>query len=131
MDIEDTLTEITDQPENNIEKPTKKKATEKQLIALAAAREKRKTKPNALVPKPTPAPAPAPEPEPVADVIVKKVKAKKVVAKPTIIQIDSSDSDSADEAPPTIVIRRSKSKVAQIPVAPKPEPPRQYIRRAY
>lgn len=129
MDIEDTLTEITDQPENNIEKPTKKKATEKQLIALAAAREKRKTKPNALAPKPTP--APEPEPEPVADVVVKKVKAKKVVAKPTIIQIDSSDSDSADEAPPTIVIRRSKSKAAQVPVAPKPEPPRQYIRRAY
>ena len=140
---EDTLVEITE-PENAIEKPKKRQASEKQLAALAAAREKRKTKTNALdkaqqmrVPVPQ-AVAPPPPPMPVADVVVKRTKPKRVVQKPTIIQIDS-ESDSGDDEPPapTIIIRNgSKKKAAQEQVtAPQVQQqyvePRQYIRRAY
>jgi hypothetical protein len=132
MNEEDTLRDVTDEPENHIEKP-KRKASEKQLAALAAAREKRKTKPNALAPKALPPPPPEPA-EPVADVIIKKVKPKKVIPKPTIIQIDSS-SESSDEEPPapTIIIRKSKPKKVAGPmpkVEPPPAAPKQYIRRA-
>jgi hypothetical protein len=139
---EDTLVEITE-PENAIEKPKKRQASEKQLAALAAAREKRKTKTNALdkaqqMRVPVPQAVAPPPPAPVADVVVKRTKPKRIVQKPTIIQIDS-DSDSGDDEPPapTIIIRNgSKKKAAevrrQVPqVQEEYEEPRQYIRRAY
>lgn len=151
MDLEDnTLTDITDEPESPLEKP-KRKASEKQLLALANAREKRKTKKTALEVAQAPPPAPAPPPmvlkkEPIGKVVklpeakpLKIPKLKRSEPKPTIIQFESSDdsssgSDSDGPAPaPTIIIRNGGKKRSE-PKQPVPEPPsapRQYIRRAY
>jgi hypothetical protein len=140
---EDTLTEVT----NAIEKP-KRKATEKQLAALASAREKRKTKPNALAQtnlaqslskvdlkqEPIGKVVYLPEPEPI---VVKKPKTKKAPPKPIIIQMEDDSSSSDDEPPATVIIRNTRKPAK---AKPKPEPvqeayrpptpPRQYIRRA-
>lgn len=137
MDTEDTLTELPygEEPTNAIEKP-KRKASEKQLQALALARAKRVTKKTALeIGKPTIA-LPIVEPAPI---ILKKPKLKRATPKPTIIQFESDDSSSSGsdgEAPaPTIIIRNGGKKKAPAPVKQPeillPEPPRQYIRRAY
>ena len=134
MNIEDTLTEIHEEQENAIEKP-KRKATAKQMAALELAREKRKTKPNALAPPPPVPPPPSPPPPaaaPVAAQVAVVAKKPKKPPKPTVIQIATSDDESSDdEPPPTIIIRQSKPKHPKIVQTPKPEPPRQYIRRAY
>jgi len=160
MNTEETLFELPEgqdeeEASNPIEKP-KRKASEKQLAALAAAREKRKTKMTALdkaavVEPPSPKKTigrvvrlPEAEPEPI---ILKKPKLKRSAPKPTIIQFESEDSSSGSDsdggAPaPTIIIRNGKKKAGEPnkqatekPVAPAPpaapEPPRQYIRRAY
>ena len=133
----DTLTELPDEPDNPIEKPKKRVASQKQLDALASARANRKTKKTALeqavqpsIPKPVPVVV---EPE---VVVVKKPKAKAKPVKPTIIQFESDDSSSSDSdgtpPQPTIIIRNGKKPKPVIPaVPPVPEPPRQYIRRAY
>lgn len=136
----DTLTELPDEPDNPIEKPKKRVASQKQLDALAMARANRKTKKTALeqavqppIAKPS-IPKPLPEPE---VVVVKKPKAKPKPIKPTIIQFesesDSSGSDSDGPPPaPTIIIRNAKKpKEPKASPPPVPEPPRQYIRRAY
>lgn len=145
MDLEDnTLTDITDEPESPLEKP-KRKASEKQLLALANAREKRKTKKTALEMVPAPPPivlkqepigkvVRLPEPKPLA-----KPKLKRSEPKPTIIQFESDDSSSgsdSDGSPPapTIIIRNGSKKRTPEPKPKVPEPkeaPRQYIRRAY
>jgi len=160
MDIEDTLVELPEGDEetsNPIEKP-KRKASEKQLAALAAAREKRKTKMTALdkaaaittqVEEPVTVKKtigkvvrlPEAEPQPI---ILKKPKLKRSAPKPTIIQFESDDSSSDDSEggtpAPTIIIRNGKKKAepkkqveSEKPAPPplQPEPPRQYIRRAY
>lgn len=158
MDTEDTLFELPEgeqeEASNPIEKP-KRKATEKQLAALAAAREKRKTKMTALdkaavTPQVQPpnktigqvVRLPEAEPQPI---ILKKPKLKRSNPKPTIIQFESDDSSSSSDeggAPaPTIIIRNGKRKTepkkpaeTEKPVAAMPvliAPPRQYIRRAY
>lgn len=147
MDTEDTLIELPygEEPTNAIEKP-KRKASEKQLQALALARAKRVTKKTALeIGKPTigrvvhlPEPVAVAEPEP-APIILKKPKLKRATPKPTIIQFESDDSSSSGsdgEAPaPTIIIRNGGKKKVSAPVKQPeillPEPPRQYIRRAY
>lgn len=144
MDIEDTLTDITDEPESPLEKP-KRKASEKQLLALANAREKRKTKKTALEVAQTPPPTPiALKREPIGKVVhlpeaeplpKPKTKTKRAEAKPTIIQFESDDSSGSDSdgpAPaPTIIIRNGSKKRSE-PKAPEPaQAPRQYIRRAY
>ena len=144
MDIEDTLTDITDEPESPLEKP-KRKVSEKQLLALANAREKRKTKKTALEVAQTPPPAPVPPPmvlkkEPIGKVVhlpEAKPKLKRAEPKPTIIQFESDDSSGSDSdgpAPaPTIIIRNgSKKRSEPKPQVPEPpQAPRQYIRRAY
>jgi hypothetical protein len=162
MDIEDTLIELPegDLPTNAIEKP-KRKASEKQLAALAAAREKRKTKMTALdkaaaavqvqeqqqpkkIGKVVQLPAAAEAAEPI---VLKKPRAKRSTPKPTIIQFESDDSSSSGSdgeggAPaPTIIIRNGKKKQttkkkeeseqAAAAEAPVATGPRQYIRRAY
>lgn len=142
----DTLTELHDEPDNPIEKPKKRVVSQKQLDSLAVARANRKTKKTALEQAAQPAPivlkkepigkvVTLPEPEPEV-VIVKKPKAKPKPVKPTIIQFesesDSSGSDSDGPPPqPTIIIRNGKKPKPFIPQVPVPEPPRQYIRRAY
>jgi hypothetical protein len=129
MDIEDTLTEVDATAPNNIEKP-KRKATEKQLAALAAARAKRVTKPNAL----KKVAEVFQEPEPIVEpIVVKKPKVKKPV-KPIIIQME--ESSSSEEEQPTVIIRNTKKKAAtKKPTEPvtvaEPAAPIQYIRRAY
>jgi len=143
MDIEDTLTDITDEPESPLEKP-KRKASEKQLLALANAREKRKTKKTALEVAQAPPTPIVLKKEPIGKVVhlpeaeplpKPKPKTKRAEAKPTIIQFesdDSSGSDSDGQAPaPTIIIRNGNKKKSE-PKAPEPpQAPRQYIRRAY
>lgn len=139
----DTLTELPDEPENPIEKPKKRVASQKQLDALASARANRKTKktaleqaaqpPIVLKKEPIGKVVTLPEPEPEV-VVVKKPKSKPKAVKPTIIQFESDDSSSSDsDGPPpqpTIIIRNGK-KNKEPKAAPVPEPPRQYIRRAY
>jgi hypothetical protein len=137
----DTLTEIPDEPENPIEKPKKRVASQKQLDALATARANRKTKKTALeqaaqppiVLKKEPIGKVVQLPEPEV-VVVKKPKSKPKPVKPTIIQFESDDSSSSDsDGPPpqpTIIIRNGK-KNKEPKAVPVPEPPRQYIRRAY
>lgn len=139
----DTLTELPDEPENPIEKPKKRVASQKQLDALAMARANRKTKktaleqaaqpPIVLKKEPIGKVVTLPEPEPEV-VVVKKPKSKPKPVKPTIIQFESDDSSSSDsDGPPpqpTIIIRNGK-KNKEPKAVPVPEPPRQYIRRAY
>ena len=149
MDLEDnTLTDITDEPESPLEKP-KRKASEKQLLALANAREKRKTKKTALemVTAPPPPPPMVLKKEPIGKVVrlpeakaLPKPKLKRAEPKPTIIQIESEDTDSGSESDsdgpppaPTIIIRNGNKKRTAEPKLKVPEPPtapRQYIRRA-
>jgi hypothetical protein len=147
MDLEDnTLTDITDEPESPLEKP-KRKASEKQLLALANAREKRKTKKTALEMVPAPPPMVLKK-EPIGKVVrlpepkpLPKPKLKRAEPKPTIIQIESDDTDSgsgsdSDGPPPapTIIIRNGSKKRTPEAKPKVPEPPtapRQYIRRAY
>ena len=141
----DTLTELPDEPDNPIEKPKKRVASQKQLDALATARANRKTKktaleqavqpPIVLKKEPIGKVVTLPEPEPEV-LIVKKPKAKPKAVKPTIIQFESdsdSGSDSDGQPPaPTIIIRNAKKPKEPKALLPAvPEPPRQYIRRAY
>ena len=147
MDLEDnTLTDITDEPESPLEKP-KRKASEKQLLALANAREKRKTKKTALEVAQAPPPAPIVlKKEPIGKVVqlpeakpLKIPKLKRAEPKPTIIQFESDDSSSGSDSDgpppaPTIIIRNGGKKRTPEPKPKVPEPPsapRQYIRRAY
>lgn len=144
MDSEQTLFEITERTDT-IEKP-KRQATQRQLDALAKARQVRaetKQKENeeeAKLRKQLPA-REMPETEPL---IVPRLPKTKKKAKPTIIQFQD-DSDSDDDADqPVIIIKNKKHKAATpkpepvqpVPELPKPiEPvqqkPRQFIRKAY
>jgi hypothetical protein len=143
MDIEDTLTDITDEPESPLEKP-KRKVSEKQLLALANAREKRKTKKTALEVAQAPPTPIVLKKEPIGKVVhlpeatpLPKPKLKRAEAKPTIIQFESDDSSGSDSdgspPAPTIIIRNgNKKKSEPKPQVPEPpQAPRQYIRRAY
>jgi len=135
---EQTLFEITERTDT-IEKP-KRQATQRQLDALAKARQvraetkqKEKDEEEKLLPA-----REKPETEPLVIPRIPKTKKK---AKPTIIQFQD-DSDSDDDDQPVIIIKNKKHKATPKPEPPPPIPepppkpvepvqqkPKQYIRR--
>lgn len=131
---EQTLFEVTDK-ESAIEKP-KRVATQRQLDALAKAREVRaaqKQQERDEIAKEAP--------KPKKEIIVPEVPKPKKKPKPTVIQFQD-ESDSDDDGAPVIIIKNKKSKPkpapepVPVPVpAPVPVPveqkPRQFIRKAY
>lgn len=141
-DNDDTLFELA--PPDSVEKP-KRKATPRQLAALAKARQirigikQRQLEEEEKHSKLLPTHAKEPDPEPM---LPKEKKATSKKVRPTIIQFQESDGESDDDAP-TIIIKNKKRAPtpapAPVPVAaPLPVPvaiveqkPKQYIRRAY
>jgi hypothetical protein len=134
---EQTLFEITERTDT-IEKP-KRQATQRQLDALAKARQiraetkqKEQEEDNKLLP--------AREKADVEPLVIPRLPKTKKKSKPTIIQFQD-DSDSDDDDHPTIIIKNKKHKPTPVPPVPVPEPPkpiepvqqkpRQFIRRAY
>jgi len=134
---EQTLFEVTEKDNNPIEKP-KRQATQRQLDALAHAREVRAAQ------KQQERDETAKEmPKPKKEIIVHDVPKPKKKPKPTVIQFqDGSDSD--DDDAPVIIIKNKKSKPKPAPepvrepepvpvpvAAPVEQKPRQFIRKAY
>jgi hypothetical protein len=132
---EQTLFEVTEKDSNPIEKP-KRVATQRQLDALAHAREVRAAQKQQERDE-----AAQETPKPKKEIVVHDVpkpKPKKK-PKPTVIQFqDETDSDEDDA--PVIIIKNKKSKPkpapepvpVPVPVpTPVEEKPRQYIRKAY
>lgn len=149
MDSEETLFEITEKADT-IEKP-KRQPTQRQLDALAKARQTRLSKKQheneeneknrMLLPA-----TEAPDLEPVMpralsvpEIPQPKSKAKHKKQKPTIIQFqDESDSESDEDAPMIIIRNKRRQAYTPAPVpVPVPEPvalppvKKQFIRRAY
>jgi len=152
MDSEETLFEITEYNSNMIEKP-KRQVTQRQLDALAKARQTRLSKKQQeneeneksrmLLPT-----TEAPDLEPimpralsVPEIPQPKSKAKHKKAKPTIIQFQEESDEDSDEDAPMIIIRNKKRPAptpAPVPApAPAPAPAplapvkKQFVRRAY
>ena len=131
---EQTLFEVTEK-ENPIEKP-KRVATQRQLDALAHAREVRAAQKQQERDE-----AAQETPKPKKEIVVHDVPKPKKKPKPTVIQFQD-DTDSDEDDAPVIIIKNKKSKPkpapepVPVPVpmpapAPVEEKPRQYIRKAY
>jgi hypothetical protein len=116
---------------NPIEKP-KRKPTEKQLEALKKSREMRAQKKAELDANTLKETKPLPEiPLKVQANTILKERAKPKT-KPTVIQVESDDSEDEEEVKPTIIIRTGKKIKERVEKVKEIEAvePTQYIRRA-